>query len=75
MKKKILFVPSWYPNPEDPISGIFIQEQAVALSKKYDVAVLIPELASWRNVFIKQPGQIDKKIQEGLPVYCEYHCP
>jgi glycosyltransferase involved in cell wall biosynthesis len=76
MKKKILFVPSWYPNPEDPISGIFIQEQAVALSKKYDVAVLVPEMAAWRNVFSKTAADKSiKKTQEGLPVYCEYALP
>jgi len=76
MRKKLLFVPSWYPNPEDPISGVFIQEQAVALSKQYDVAVLIPEMAAWRNVFNKAAGDKSiKKIQEGLPVYCEYALP
>ena len=76
MKKKILFLPSWYPNSEDPISGVFIQEQALALSKKYDVAVLIPEMAAWRNVFNKNAGDKSlKKIQEGLPVYCEYALP
>ncbi|HZI86862.1 MAG TPA: glycosyltransferase [Pyrinomonadaceae bacterium] len=76
MKKKILFVPSWYPNPEDPLSGVFIQEQAVALSKKYDVAVLIPEMAAWRNAFRKTAGDKSiKKIQEGLPVYYEYALP
>ena len=73
MKKKILLIPSWYPNEKDPISGIFIQEQAVALSKKYDVAVLIPGMAAWRNVINKTAGDKSiKKIQEGLPVYCEY---
>ena len=76
MRKKLLFVPSWYPNPKDPISGVFIQEQAVALSKQYDVAVLIPEMAAWRNVFNKAAGEKSiKKIQEGLPVYCEYALP
>ena len=76
MRKKLLFVPSWYPNPEDPISGVFIQEQAVALSKQYDVAVLIPQMAAWRNVFNKAARDKSiKKIQEGLPVYCEYALP
>ena len=50
MRKKILFVPSWYPNDDDPISGVFIQEQAVALAKEFDVAVLIPGMAAWRNI-------------------------
>jgi len=76
MKKKILLIPSWYPSEEDPISGIFIQEQALALSHQYDVAVLIPGMAAWRNVMDKNAGDKSiKKYQEGLPVYCEYALP
>lgn len=76
MRKKILFVPSWYPNPEDPIAGVFIEEQAVALSKQHDVAVLLPKMASWRNVV--KPDAPDKSVlkpQSGLPVYHEYARP
>ena len=76
MKRKILLIPSWYPGEKDPISGIFIQEQAVALSKQYDVAVLIPGMAAWRNVMNKNAGdKSQKKYQEGLPVYYEYALP
>ncbi len=76
MKRKILFIPSWFPGDEDPISGIFIQEQAVALSKQYDVAVLIPAMAAWRNVIDKNSAdKSTKKYQEGLPVYYEYALP
>ena len=28
----ILVIPSWYPTPEDPISGCFFREQAQALA-------------------------------------------
>ena len=73
MKKKILFIPSWYPNPDDPISGVFIEEQAVALSKHYDVAVLLPKMAAWRNVLKSDaPDRSVKKEQSGLTVYHEY---
>ena len=76
MRKKILFVPSWYPNPEDPIAGVFIEEQAVALSKEHDVAVLLPKMASWRNVVNPNaPDKSVKKMQSGLPVYHEYTRP
>lgn len=76
MKKKILFVPSWYPNPADPISGVFIEEQAVALSKEHDVAVLLPKMASWRNVMkADAPDKSVKEMQSGLPVYHEYARP
>ena len=76
MKKKILFVPSWFPNPADPISGVFIEEQAVALSKEHDVAVLLPKMAAWRNVMkADAPDKSVKKVQSGLPVYHEYARP
>lgn len=76
MKKKILFVPSWYPDDDDPISGVFIEEQAVTLSREYDVAVLIPEMAAWRN-FMKSnaPDKSVKKQRAGLPVYREFARP
>ena len=76
MKKKVLFVPSWYPNEEDPISGVFIEEQAVALSKEFDVAVLLPKMASWRNVLKSDaPDRSVRKQQSGLAVYHEYARP
>jgi len=76
MRKKVLFVPSWYPADHDPISGIFIEEQAVALSREFDIAVLVPEMAAWRNVI--KPSAPDKsfKVQRaGLPVYREFALP
>lgn len=76
MKKKILFVPSWYPGEKDPISGVFIQEQAIALSERYDVAVLIPEMAAWRNVFNPETRERSSRMtEEGLPVYREFARP
>lgn len=70
MKKKILFVPSWYPNETDPIAGVFIQEQAIALARTYDVAVLVPGMAAWRNAL----GEKDRSSvadEAGLRVYRE----
>ena len=76
MRKKILFVPSWYPNDDDPISGVFIQEQAVALSKEFDVAVLIPGMAAWRNIARSDaPDRSVTKQQAGLTVYREFARP
>jgi glycosyltransferase involved in cell wall biosynthesis len=76
MRKKVLFIPSWFPNPEDPISGVFIQEQAVALSKYHDVVVLIPGMAAWRNVANrKATDRSSKESQVGLTVYREFARP
>jgi len=76
MKKKVLFVPSWYPSDDDPITGIFVEEQAVTLSREFDVAVLIPEMALWRNLI--NPHAPDKSVKTeraGLPVYREFARP
>jgi L-malate glycosyltransferase len=76
MRKKVLFVPSWFPNTSDPISGIFIQEQAAALSKVFDVAVLIPGMASWRNfINAKAEDRSRRETQAGLTVYREFARP
>lgn len=39
-RKKILFLPSWYPNRTAPGLGNFIQRQAAAVHEFHDVAVL-----------------------------------
>jgi L-malate glycosyltransferase len=71
-----LFVPSWYPDEDDPISGVFIEEQAVALSKEFDVAVLLPKMGAWRNVLKSNaPDKPVKKEQSGVTVYHEYARP
>lgn len=76
MRKKVLFVPSWYPNEDDPISGVFIEEQAIALSREFDVAILLPRMAAWRNVLKPDaPDRSVKKQQSGLTVYHEFARP
>jgi glycosyltransferase involved in cell wall biosynthesis len=42
VRKKILVIPSWYPSASDPVTGIFIEDQALALSSLYQVDVYIP---------------------------------
>ncbi|MBI4930786.1 MAG: glycosyltransferase family 4 protein [Bacteroidetes bacterium] len=42
MKKnlKILFIPRWYPDRNDPLKGIFIRRHALSVALKHKVAVL-----------------------------------
>lgn len=76
MKKKLLFVPAWYPSDDDPVSGVFIQEQAHALSEEYDVAVLIPGMAAWRNVARSgTPDRSSQNTSAQVPVYREFALP
>jgi glycosyltransferase involved in cell wall biosynthesis len=37
---RVLVIPSWYPSPEAPTAGVFIQQQVRALAGVADVAVL-----------------------------------
>jgi glycosyltransferase involved in cell wall biosynthesis len=41
---KVLFLASWYPNKEHPVSGIFVKRHAIAVSNYCDVAVLYVHL-------------------------------
>jgi glycosyltransferase involved in cell wall biosynthesis len=76
MKKRVLFIPSWYPSDDNPISGVFIQEQAHALSREFDVAVLIPGMAAWRNVTKSSaPDRSNRSADGPVPVYREFALP
>lgn len=37
---KVLVIPSWYPTPDNPLAGVFIEEHVKALEAQADVAVL-----------------------------------
>jgi len=50
MRRKILIIPSWYPNKQALINGIFVQDQAEILSRTYRVAVLAPRVPNWRQI-------------------------
>lgn len=46
---KVLFLASWYPNKEHPVSGIFVKRHAIAVSNYCDVAVLYVHLGDTKN--------------------------
>lgn len=39
-RRRILFLPAWYPSAEDPVAGVFVQEQARAAQLYHEVAIL-----------------------------------
>lgn len=49
-RRRVLILPSWYPDEASPYRGIFIQEQVIALARVHDVAVLYPTIDRWRGV-------------------------
>ncbi len=50
MSIRVLIVATWYPSDDDPIAGSFVEEQAVALLTRYEVAVIAPDLRGWRAI-------------------------
>ena len=62
-----LFVVSWYPNKEDPVSGIFIRRHAEAVSKYCNVSVLYLHYASK----IKE-SSIEVSQENGVKVFRAY---
>ncbi|MCK9566178.1 MAG: glycosyltransferase [Methanothrix sp.] len=48
-KLKVLFLASWYPDKENPISGIFVKRQAEAVSQYCDVSVLYVNVNARRD--------------------------
>jgi glycosyltransferase involved in cell wall biosynthesis len=72
LKKKVLFLPAWYPSRGSALEGIFVQEQARALTQDYDVAILAPKLVSWRDLSRGRIGaEPFREIRSGLAVYRE----
>jgi glycosyltransferase involved in cell wall biosynthesis len=43
-KKKVLYLPRWYPNRFDPMPGLFIRRHALSVSGYYDVSVLYVQM-------------------------------
>ena len=48
----VLILPSWYPTPENPTSGIFFKEQDQALFKNgINIYILVQHVYNIRNIF------------------------
>lgn len=63
----ILIIPSWYPTPKVLIGGIFVKEQALALSEVYPKANII--VAKWNNDYSIIPL---RKPYEALKMVAKY---
>jgi teichuronic acid biosynthesis glycosyltransferase TuaC len=51
MRQRVLIVSSWYPSAGDRVAGTFVRDQAVALAREHDVAVIAPVLEPrWRGI-------------------------
>jgi glycosyltransferase involved in cell wall biosynthesis len=66
-RRNILLVASWYPSAADPVQGIFVEEQAVALSRSHRVAVIVPRLRRWRQGVVGTRG-VERETRRGISV-------
>lgn len=65
----LFILPSWYPNPASPISGIFIQEQAEA------IALLAPDIQTLISVWGHESTSIPvRKPKIALARLASYFC-
>lgn len=79
---RILELPSWYTTPQNPISGIFVQHQALALREfGVDVHILANMSLNWREygwqcLNLRQyPLRAFTRTEDGILVYRHFHRP
>jgi glycosyltransferase involved in cell wall biosynthesis len=73
----ILMIPSFYPTKENPLNGIFFQEQALMIkSMNIDLGVIYPEIRPLKNfhpkLMIDNYFQTSFAMEKGLPT-CRMH--
>lgn len=72
MKKKILFLPSWYPNLKSPYDGNFIQNHAKSIAIFEDVTVLFCTSLRELNTRYEVTHNSSSGLREVI-VYFQYH--
>lgn len=65
---KVLFLASWYPNEDHPLSGVFIKRHAQAVSKYCDVCVLYVHMSQHRKEMSVEPT-----IEDGIKTIRVYN--
>jgi glycosyltransferase involved in cell wall biosynthesis len=66
---RVLITPEWYPWPDRPVYGVFCREQARAVGRLLDVAVL-----TWRfDSTLRVPFRLEVSDEEGLRTFRVRH--
>lgn len=74
-RMRVAIVASWYPSPEQPYVGLFIQAQACELARVCEVATIVPRMVSWRRVASGRWGPKRWVESDGaVPVFRERWC-
>jgi len=63
--KKLLIITDMYPDISDPVNGVFVQQQAIALARYYQVMVIATSFS--------HPYQIARTNAHGIPVVYIYY--
>lgn len=50
---RVLVVSCGFPELDEPAAGGFVRDQAAVMSRRYDVAVLVPRVAGWRQLLAR----------------------
>ena len=53
-KKRIVFIPSWYPSKRYPYGGTFYRDRAQLLSLLYDIQVVMPVGRGIRSYYLRR---------------------
>ncbi len=70
MVRRVLLITLWFPTDRDPVQGVFVEAQARALSREFDVAVIAPDLRGLKELRAHGPAPtlvVDER--EGIPVF------
>lgn len=59
----VVVVPEWYPSARNPVAGVFVRDQARAISARHDVTVLVHD----EGLAKRAPGSWTARIEDGLP--------
>ena len=55
--RRVAVLASWYPSSRDPVAGIFVRDQVTVLARRLDVAVIAPEMVTWRAIVARLTGR------------------
>lgn len=77
MSMRVCIVPSWYPTPDQPLSGVFFREQAQALARAgFTVGVVAPYFRAARHArayWTSGPRGVRITDDAGMPTYQDFH--
>ncbi|MBW3609114.1 MAG: glycosyltransferase [Actinobacteria bacterium] len=59
---QVLIVPEWYPAPDNPVAGVFVRDQAVAVAAAHEVTVLVHDM----RPSARRRGSLARTREHGL---------